>query len=104
MCLLSKLIYLDFSHGNLSSIPNCLKKLKKVEEFKIAENKLTEFPLEIIMGMENLIILDIDAMEMPEIPEKIKDHPHLEAIFFSEELVTNNPLNIELGVKFPWKA
>ncbi|MEM6361709.1 MAG: hypothetical protein AAF731_16570 [Bacteroidota bacterium] len=84
---LTKLKQLYLHHNRLSYIPESINKLSDLKVFRINDNYLSEFPLQ-ILGLQGLKNLDISSNQIASIPEDIREFDQLEIFYFQ-----NNPTN-----------
>lgn len=68
---LTKLIELDVSHNQLTSITPCIAYLKKLQVLVISQNLIHELPVHLVVGLKGLTILDLSDNPISVLPAEI---------------------------------
>lgn len=82
---------LDLSGQGLSSVPNDIKELTKLNEISLANNKLTEFPMA-LTTLHDIRVIDLSDNQISQVPKEIGNLRNLYSIDLSNNKVTSFPI------------
>jgi len=93
--LLSKSNHLDLSNLGLQTIPNIIREVAPyLQSINLSWNKFREFPIDELMYLENLEIIDFSNNEISDLPSDISHLSNLRFLSFENNNLSSLPLEI----------
>ncbi|MFT7031751.1 MAG: Leucine-rich repeat (LRR) protein [Cyclobacteriaceae bacterium] len=83
-----------YAHDNkLTSLPQSLSELSKLEIIRFDNNYISEFPIQ-LLNLKNLTYIDFSKTDVAILPKEIVDYQKLELLVFDGYRIdTADPLN-----------
>lgn len=84
---------IDFIGNNISILPDTFSKLDNLDSLYLDQNKFSEFPQAIVVGMVNLVTLSIPENQITKLPDSLANQKHIKYIALNGNPI--DPLEIK---------